>query len=204
MTRKAPTGFIGNVRDRDEMDLGWQTPPELLAPVRSYYGGSIPFDVCTTAKNPTEAQGFWTPEDDALHRSWPKQCWVNPPYGGAMRVWVEKAVEEMWEDKEIILLLSAARWEQGWWQKFLTRIEHVCFIRGRVSFIRPGTGERVSGNTYANMYVGLNLADPDRWGQCLEAVGLCMRWYAMNEPPEKTAYQHWRQESKGNSRDLYK
>lgn len=191
--RKAPTGFIGNVRGRDQMDKGWETPPELLEPVRQYWGGRIPFDVCSTPANPTRALGFWTPEDDALHRPWPERCWTNPPYGRDMRAWVEKAVTEAERGSEIILLLSAARWEQGWWQTFIASAKYVCFIRGRVAFIRPATGERVGGNTYANMYAGLGLHEPRRWARCLKDVGLCMLWRALGEPPARTAYQLWRE-----------
>lgn len=195
MTRpehKAPTGFIGNVKNRDEMDLGWQTPPELLSPVKTYFGGKIPFDVCTSEANPTDATEFWTPEDDALNCIWPESSYCNPPYGKAMQAWVEKAVEEAASGSEVLLLLSAARWEQGWWQTFISKVPYVCFIRGRVSFIRPSTGDRVSGNTYANMFAGLGIRRPVDWAEAFGRIGLCMKWKAVSDPPTRTAYQQWK------------
>src|SRR3990167_7584001 len=189
--RKAPTGFIGNVKSRDKMDLGWQTPPELLYPVATYFGGQIPFDVCTTKDNPVNAAEFWTPDVNALNCIWPGSCFCNPPYGKSMRAWVEKAVEQSSSGTEIILLLSAARWEQGWWQEFISKARHVCFIRGRVSFIRPGTGDRVSGNTYANMFVGLGIRRQDDWVEAFKQVGLCMYWSSLNDVPTHTAYQQY-------------
>src|SRR3990167_9502517 len=93
--KKAPTGFIGNVGPgRPDMDLGWQTPPEILRPARQYWGGQIPFDVCTTALNPTGAKGFWTPDDDGLAREWPEKWWKNPPYGRSMATWLKKSAVE--------------------------------------------------------------------------------------------------------------
>ena len=110
-----------------------------------------------------------------------------------MKNWVQKAVLESQQDnKEIILLLSAARWEQGWWQEFIAVADLVCFIRGRVSFIRPITGDRVSGNTYANMFVGLKIRDHRLFTDCFKNVGLCMRWESLNTPPTVTAYQQYR------------
>lgn len=198
--RKAPTGFIGNVPDRDEMDKGWQTPPEILEPAREYWGGRIPFDACTTPANPTGAAAFFAPPDDGLTLPWPDRVWLNPPYGRDMEAWCRRA---MGEPGEVILLLSAARWEQAWWQAFLARVSFACFIRGRVAFVRPGTGERVGGNTYANFCAAMNLRDPERWVACFGKVGLCLRWSACNTPPTETAYSLWASRKVPEQRELF-
>src|SRR3990167_5924502 len=185
--RKAPTGFIGNVgRGRPDMDKGWQTPPEILYPARRYWQG-IPFDVCSSPENPTEAVEFWTPQDHALSLEWPDRWWCNPPYGGELRAWLEKAAQEAQHGSEGIALISASRWEQAWMQDVLQAVDYVCFIRGRVAFIRPSTGDRVGGNTYANLYLGFGIRYWRRWLAEFRRVGACFRLEGLSGAPGQTA-----------------
>jgi len=185
---KAPTGFIGNSKTRDPLRKDWQTPPEILWPVRQYWGGQIPFDVCTSQDNPTGAAQFWTPEDDALRQSpWPTRFWMNSPYGGSLREWLEAAAIEAERGAEAIILASAARWEQGWLQQVLQAIDYIVFVRGRVAFVRPETKERVSGNTYATMYLAANILRPDDFVAAFSKVGVVVQVRVLVKPPEVTA-----------------
>lgn len=175
---KAPTGFIGP----NTLDTTWQTPPELVERVAHYFGGRLPFDVCTTADNPCGAEDYWT--EGALERTWPDRWWCNPPYGRALTKggWLAKIAKEG-ARSEGIVLLSAARWEQYPMQQMLAQADHLCFIRKRVDFIRAETGEPVSGNTYANFFAGFN-TDWDRWRDAYEDVGLCLAIAGASVPPE--------------------
>lgn len=171
--RKARAGtIIGQPR----LDTCWQTPPELLGPVRDYFGGPIPCDAATAADNPTKALVFFTDTymsgGDGLSTEWPKQVWVNPPYGRVLREWFAKMEREAARGVEIVSLLPCARWEQAYFQSALSRANALCFIRKRVAFIRPSTGDRVGGNPYANMFIGWN-ADPLRWQAAFGGVGRC-------------------------------
>lgn len=178
--RKAPCGIIGGAC----LDTTWQTPQEYLVPARGYWGGSIPFDVCTALDNPTKADDFWTEADNALGQDWPASWWCNPPYGKAIRLWLAKMRAQILahEINEGIALLPCSRWEQHYFQVALTAANVVCFIRKRVDFLNPKTGDIVSGNTYANMYVGFNV-DYQRFVSNFSEAGLCVAVKALNEPP---------------------
>lgn len=130
--RKAPTGTITG----KTLDTGWETPPWILALVAEYFGGRIPFDVCTTADNPCDAEGFWTKKDDALKRDWPARVWCNPPYGKEMPRWLEKLEEQAARGVEILSLPSASRFEQRGLQLAWQRANALCLIRKRVQFLR--------------------------------------------------------------------
>jgi|CXWL01.1.fsa_nt_gi phage N-6-adenine-methyltransferase len=178
--RKAPAGVIGP--KGGALDTTWQTPPELLVPPREYWGGAIPFDVATSITNPTAALGYWTAIDDALAREWPKALWVNPPYGKGLRLWLLKMADAAQKGSEIISLLPCARWEQRYFQTALAQANAVCMIRKRVNFIRASTGDAVSGNTYANMYLGWNV-DVDRFTKTHSPQGACFALRCTAGPP---------------------
>ena len=130
--RKAPAGIIGG----ECLDTTWETPPHLVALVAEYFGGRIPFDVCTSEENPCNADEFWTEKDDALSRDWPSQVWVNPPYGRSTKLWLLKFAEQARRGVEIISLLSAARFEQLDLQSSWQEANAICLIRKRVAFLR--------------------------------------------------------------------
>lgn len=185
--RKAPTGFIG--AREGCLDTTWQTPPELVERVARYFGGEVPFDVCTAPNNPTGAKHFFTEADDALIRQWPRRWYCNPPYGKALTKggWLEKIADEGSKCDQGLVLVSAARWEQHQMQKFLAAARAICYVRKRVDFIRADAGEPVSGNTYANMFVlfgrpgSVNL---EAFIGAFDDVGLIVATYALNEPPK--------------------
>jgi len=166
--RKAPVGTITGPC----MDKRWQTPPELLEPVRVYFGGRIPFDAATTEANPTGAKKFATERDNSLAIKWPKQVYINPPYGDDLHAFMGKTAWEAQLGNTIITLLPCSRWEQRYWQMGLIHANAVCWIRKRVSFIRPATGDRVDGNPYANMFLGFNV-DLAKFAASFGVVGAC-------------------------------
>jgi phage N-6-adenine-methyltransferase len=154
------------------MDTTWQTPPELVAPVRRYFGGRIPFDAATAPNNPCKARRFVTAEQDGLSMRWPRRVWVNPPYGRARGLWLPKMADEARDnDCEIVTLLPCARYEQYYWQYSMAQANAECLIRKRVKFIRASNGDRVAGNPYANCFVGFNV-DLKRFAEHFGHLGL--------------------------------
>lgn len=168
--RKAPALFVGP----PTMSTDWRTPPEMLAPVRAYFGGRIPFDAATTADNPTGADAFATPGDDGLARPWPPHVWVNPPYGRELRRWLGKIAREAGRGVEVVALLPTARFEMRAMQVAFAAANAVCWVRRRVTFIRAATGERGPCPTYASMFVAWNVDPRPRpcsvCGQVIDAV----------------------------------
>jgi hypothetical protein len=177
--RKAPCGTITGM---PALDTCWQTPPELLEPVRSYFGGEIPMDPATAEGNPTGAIYHMTA--GGLEANWCEYrgVYVNPPYGRALREWLAKIEHEARGGVPIITLLPAARWEQAYFQSMLVEAEAMCLIRKRVSFIRPSTGDRVSGNPYANLFLGFNV-DLLAFLAAFKATGACLGLRGLSGPP---------------------
>jgi len=71
----------------------------------------------------------------------------------------------------IVTLLPCARYEQYYWQYAMAQSNAECLIRKRVRFIRASTGDRVSGNPYANCFVGFNV-DRNRFAKCFGSLGM--------------------------------
>lgn len=187
--RKAPTGTITGM---PALDTTWQTPPELLQPVRDYFGGVIPFDAATAVNNPTGAAAYAAGDAaadiaavvDGLAERWAKYdgTFVNPPYGKVLREWLAKMVDEAREGAVIIALLPCARWEQGYFQAALCAANAACFIRKRVNFIRPSTGDRVAGNPYANFFLGFNV-EPETFARAFGPAGCVVSLEMLAPPP---------------------
>lgn len=178
--RKARAGIITGMAS---LDVTWQTPPELLACVRAYFGGRIPFDAATSESNPCGADAFCTAKRSGLEASWPSSAWVNPPYGKALRVWLAKMSAEAARGVQVLALLPCARWEQHYFQAALASASCACFIRKRVAFIRPETGDRVGGNPYANMILGWNV-DLERFTASFREAGIVVELRARSAAPE--------------------
>jgi hypothetical protein len=172
--RKAPVGTIAGPCLRTT----WRTPDWLLQPVRDYFGGSIPFDLATTRFNPTGAKHWWGVANDALKQGvWP-DGFLNPPYGKALRAWLPAIAKHAapgggwhgvggWQG---IVLLPCARFEQAYFQEAFVQANALCLIRKRVRFINPTTKQAVSGNPYANMFLGFNV-DLEAFGNSFSRVG---------------------------------
>lgn len=180
--RKAPAGVIGP--KTGAMDTCWQTPPELLERVRVYFGGQIPFDAATSFDNPTGARAFTAERGLEAHWHRCAGTFVNPPYGKVLKEWLAKMALEAREGAKIIALLPCARWEQEYFQQCMAEADAVCMIRRRVAFIRPSTGDRVGGNTYANMFVGFN-TEQAKFVEGFGPLGACFAWVNTAPAPEE-------------------
>ena len=187
--RKAPAGTItkGEAKRND-----WQTPEDVLERIRLVCpSGDIALDPATANDNPTRARSYCSPAPverwklqaktggawvsrNGLTTDWVKEArgglvFVNPPYGRAAggNDWILKIGEEAARGAMIVALLGVSRTEQGYMTDMLVEANALCFIRGRVAFRNPSTGDLVSGNCYASWAIGFNV-DPRRFRLALE------------------------------------
>ena len=49
-------------------------------------------DVCATHEN-AKCKRYFTKEQDGLKQEWKGICWMNPPYGRQISLWVKKALD---------------------------------------------------------------------------------------------------------------
>lgn len=123
--------MAGLVHERSRgASVEWYTPPEVFQAL------GISFDLDPAA--PTGGVP-WVPAgrsfsqaDDGLVQPWSGRVWLNPPYGPGIGRWLERLAAH--GDG---LSLVFARTDTRWYQEVLRRATAVCFVAGRLSFVRP-------------------------------------------------------------------
>ena len=113
----------------------WETPPTLF----TYWDDIFKFDLDVCAKPETaKCVNFFTEGDDGLSQSWRgRHCWMNPPYGRAIKDWVRKAYEES-QNGAIVVGLLPSRTDTSWFHDHIYGKAEVKFLRGRVKFLEGG------------------------------------------------------------------
>lgn len=127
------------------------TPRELFNALDSEFKFTL--DVAASRHNHKCAE-YFTKRDNGLQQSWAGHTvWCNPPYS-SIRVWVEKAWEEIAGCVGIVMLLPANRCDQPWWHELVEpfRDQQHCalqtrFLKGRTKFVFPKEwGNRSNGS----------------------------------------------------------
>ncbi|GIU22096.1 phage N-6-adenine-methyltransferase [Shewanella sp. MBTL60-007] len=124
----------------------WQTPPALFWGVFAKFGPFV-LDLFTDGSN-NKCPNFYTVEDNALTQDWTAdlkggKAYANPPYSRAciedgqavtgMRSIIEKTMIERDKGAKMVYVIKSAT-SEVWWPE---DADHVCFIRGRISFDLP-------------------------------------------------------------------
>ncbi|UAL42169.1 phage N-6-adenine-methyltransferase [Shewanella inventionis] len=135
-----PTHYLKEVGDQ------WQTPPALFWGVFAKFGPFV-LDLFTDGEN-NKCANYYTAEDNALIQDWADdlngcKAFANPPYSRSsyedeqaitgMRNIIEKTRAERDKGAKVIYLIKSAT-SEVWWPE---DADHVCFIRGRISFDLP-------------------------------------------------------------------
>lgn len=118
-------------QSRGETDE-WYTPPEIFTAL------SLTFDLdpCAPldlADSHVPATRHLTIDDDGLKDRWTGRVWLNPPYGPQLERWLRTL---RYHGDGIALV--PARTDTAWFHREVTKADAVCFVRGRISFLRPG------------------------------------------------------------------
>ena len=90
----------------------WGTPPDLFRALDAEFHFTL--DAAANEKNAKCAK-FFTPETDALTRSWKTEgaVWCNPPYGRDVGKWVRKAFVESGGDRRLLCCYTPAPTQDG-------------------------------------------------------------------------------------------
>ena len=108
----------------------WETPPALFSELDKEFHFTT--DVAALPSN-AKCDHFFTPGEDGLKQEWKGVCWMNPPYGTALRQWIKKAKESAQGGATVVCLVPA-RTDTQWWHDHVQGIAEVRFLRGRVKF----------------------------------------------------------------------
>ena len=111
----------------------WATPKELFDELNNEFHFTL--DPCATPEN-AKCRKFFTAEDNGLLKDWSNEIvFCNPPYGRAIKDWVEKAYNEAEKGGgTIVVLLIPARTDTAWFHKFIYKKHEIRFIAGRLHF----------------------------------------------------------------------
>ncbi len=92
-------------------------------------------DPCATAET-AKCYRYYAPEKDGLSMPWFGRVFVNPPYGPAIRKWIQKAWDEILVGRaEVVVMLLPSRTDTRWWHSWvLSFASEIRFVRGRVRF----------------------------------------------------------------------
>ena len=107
----------------------WETPQDLFDSLNNLWKFNV--DVCATNDN-KKCEKFFSIEDDGLKQQWEGVCWMNPPYGRQIGLWVKKAYESSLSGTTVVCLLPA-RTDTSWWHDYCMKGQ-IEFIRGRLKF----------------------------------------------------------------------
>ena len=105
------------------------TPEEFYRAVDKIHGFTL--DVCATKEN-AKCLNYFSKEDDGLKQDWTGSCWMNPPYGRCIKLWMQKAYESSLRGAKVVCLVPS-RTDTAWWHDYAMKGE-IEFIRGRLKF----------------------------------------------------------------------
>lgn len=109
----------------------WETPQPLFDALRAEFVFTV--DVAATSENAKCAR-YFTRETNGLLQSWAHEiCWMNPPYGRALALWIEKAYSSTQEGATVVCLIPA-RTDTQWWHTYIEGYAEVRNVQGRLKF----------------------------------------------------------------------
>jgi len=111
----------------------WATPIKLYNYLNKLFNFTL--DPCSTHKN-AKCKKHYTIEDDGLSKSWANEIvFVNPPYGGHTREWLEKGQKESEINNAIVVFLIVSSTDRTYWHDIIAKkSDEIWFMRGRVKF----------------------------------------------------------------------
>lgn len=109
----------------------WETPKDFFEKLDAQYHFNL--DVCASPEN-AKCKEYIGKKLDGLRVQWYGRCWMNPPYGREIELWVKKAYESVRDGwAELVVCLLPACTDTRWFHGYCLKGE-VQFIRGRLKF----------------------------------------------------------------------
>ena len=109
----------------------WETPRDLFATLDREFNFTL--DVCATSRN-RKCPAYFSRAVNGLAQRWTGTCWMNPPYGRQIGMWVKKAREES-RRRAIVVGLLPARTDTAWWHAHVMRAHEIRLLEGRLTFV---------------------------------------------------------------------
>src|SRR4029077_12673434 len=107
----------------------WETPQAFFDRLNAEFGFTL--DVAAQHGN-AKCLYYFTEAEDGLTQPWVGVCWLNPPYGKAIGLWIAKAAQSAQEGATIVCLVPV-RTDTRWWQRYCLPPTEVRFVPGRLT-----------------------------------------------------------------------
>lgn len=108
----------------------WSTPQKLYDKLNAEF--RFDMDVCADDDN-AKCELFWHREI-GLERDWRGRCFLNPPYGREIGLWLAKARNEALGGATIVCLVPT-RTNAPWWHDYAMQATEIRFIRKKLAFV---------------------------------------------------------------------
>ena len=108
----------------------WETPQDFFDKLNEEFGFTL--DVCAE-DDTAKCEKYYTKKDDAFTKEWKGVCWMNPPYGRAIGVWLKKAYETSQNESTVVCLIPS-RTDTKWWHDYVMQAAEIRFVKGRLKF----------------------------------------------------------------------
>lgn len=117
----------------------WATPQAFFDELNKEFDFNL--DPCALPDN-AKCQTYFTPNDDGLSISWfdyvtaqgnSPVVFMNPPYGDAIKFWIEKAYHESKVGCTVVGLLPA-RTDTRYFHEYIYGKAEIRFVKGRLKF----------------------------------------------------------------------
>lgn len=109
----------------------WGTPQWLFDELDKEWHFDV--DVCASSEN-AKCPRYFSKEENGLAQNWSQfnNCWMNPPYGRQIGIWIEKAYNESQKGTNVVCLLPS-RTDTRWFHEYCLKGE-IKFLKGRLKF----------------------------------------------------------------------
>jgi phage N-6-adenine-methyltransferase len=109
----------------------WSTPQKLFDKLHEEF--RFDWDLCADPDNAKLPN--WITGADSLRVGWRRGvCWLNPPYGREIGLYMEKAHREAVPGVKIVCLVPG-RTNAPWWHDYVMKASEIRFIRRKVPFV---------------------------------------------------------------------
>ena len=110
----------------------WATPQELYDALDNEFHFTL--DPCSTHEN-AKCLKHYTKEQDGLSYSWAGETvFMNPPYGGHTKAWIEKAYHESLRGAYVVCLIVSSTDRSYWHDYIFPFASQIRWCRGRLKF----------------------------------------------------------------------
>jgi ParB family chromosome partitioning protein len=118
--------------------------------------GSIDCDPASNelAQQTVKVSVYFTPKIDGLKQTWKGNIFLNPPYSQPeITQFIDKLISEIQNGNQAILLTNDNT-DTAWFHKAAKASSAVCFMRGRINFLKADGSKSSPTNGQAFFYFG--------------------------------------------------